>query len=134
MHAAESRDIHPELTWRIVGAAIEVHKALGPGLLEGTYRRCLLHELKLKGLQVASEVPIAITYKGLPIDASYRADLIVENICLLELKAVAELNRVHQLQALTYMRLARLPVGLLINFNVARLKDGIRRYVNFPAG
>ena len=130
MESSATRNIHPELTWKILGCALEVHRTLGPGLLEGTYRRCLVHELQLRDMKVEVEVPIPIAYKGLKVDASYRADLIVENTCLLELKATDSIGPVHCLQTLTYLRLARLPVGLLINFNVARLKDGIRRFAN----
>jgi GxxExxY protein len=121
---------HADLTWRILGSAIEVHRVLGPGLLEHTYRRCLMLQLEEDGLRVRSEVPIPIEYKGLKLDTSYRADLIVEDAALVELKAVEQVSRVHCLQTLTYLRLARLPVGLLVNFNVPRLKEGVRRFVN----
>ena len=130
MQPVQGRDIYPELTWSVLGCALEVHKTLGPGLLEGTYRRCLVHELQLKNMRVDAEVPIPIQYKGLAIEHAYRADLIVENTCLVELKAVEKLGQIHDLQALTYLRLARLPVGLLINFNSPRLKEGVRRFIN----
>jgi GxxExxY protein len=130
MEPAQRSDIHPELTWGIVGCAIEVHKTLGPGLLENTYRRCLVHELRLKGHRVTVEPQIPISYKGLDLGACYRADLVVNDGCLVELKAVEQIGRVHFLQTLTYLRLARLPIGLLINFNVPRLKDGIHRILN----
>jgi GxxExxY protein len=130
MEPSATRNIHPDLTWEIVGSALEVHRTLGPGLLEGTYRRCLIHDLQGKGLQVAAEVPIPISYKGLRLDAAYRADLIVQGTCLLELKAIEAIAPVHCLQTLTYLRLSHLPVGLLINFNVPRLKEGIRRFAN----
>ena len=117
------------LTERILRAAIEVHRELGPGLLENTYRCCLVHQLRLEGLTVQSEVPIPITYKGLALDASYRADLIVENTALIELKATERLLPIHEVQTLTYLKLAGLRVGLLMNFNVTSLKHGIRRLI-----
>lgn len=113
---------------------MEVHRLLGPGLLEGTYRKCLVHQLGLDGMSVRAEVPIPVTYKGLRLDASYRADLIVDETVLVELKAVEQVSQVHCLQTLTYLRLSRLPVALLINFNVPRLKSGIRRFVNCQPG
>lgn len=123
-----------ELTYRILGGAIEVHRNLGPGLLESTYRACLQHELTSQGLQAITEVPISVNYKGLAVESSYRADLIVEETVILELKAVEQLLPVHSMQTLTYMRLANLPIALLINFNVPCLKQGTRRFVNFRSG
>ena len=120
----------PELTFKVIGCAIEVHRRLGPGLLEKTYRTCLQHELELQGIRVDAEVPIAINYRGIEVEASYRADLIVERSVLLELKAVEKLLPIHSMQTLTYLRLAQLPIGLLINFNVPSLKDGVRRFMN----
>jgi len=116
------------LTRKIIGSAIEVHRALGPGLLESTYRTCLARELQLSGLGFEQEVIVGVTYKGVQLDCGYRADLIVEKAVLLELKAVERLMRVHEAQLLTYMRLCKLHVGLLLNFNEPVLKDGIRRF------
>ena len=127
---AANNDVYPDLTWRIVGSAIQVHRELGPGLLEGTYRACLMQQLREDGLDTRSEVPIPICYHGVELPASYRADLIVEGTAIVELKAVDQLLPVHTVQLLTYMKLCNLPVGLLINFNVPRLKDGVRRFAN----
>jgi GxxExxY protein len=126
----ESKNIHPDLTWKIIGSAIKVHGALGPGLLESTYRSCLLHQLRLDGMEAEAEVPIPLYYKGLRLDSSYRADIVVDRTVLIELKAISEVQAVHSAQVLTYLKLSRLPVALLINFNVPRLKEGIRRFVN----
>ena len=122
--------VHTELTFRIVGAAIEVHRNLGPGLLEGTYRACLLEQLVMDGMKVESEIEIPITYKGRNTGSHYRADLIVQRTALVELKAVEQLLAVHSAQMLSYLRLTCLPVGLLINFNVPKLAMGIRRFAN----
>jgi GxxExxY protein len=129
MEARSREDVFPELTRRILGSAIEVHRELGPGLLESTYRVCLVHQLLLEGHDVKQEVPIPITYKGSIVDASFRADLIVDDAALLELKAVEKLLPLHEAQTLTYMKLCNLRIGLLLNFNVRSLKDGIRRFV-----
>ncbi|MGZ5072514.1 MAG: GxxExxY protein [Usitatibacter sp.] len=129
MEAHSREDICPELTRRILGSAIEVHRELGPGLLESTYRVCLVHQLILDGHEVRQEIPIPTTYKGSVVDASFRADLIVDESVLLELKAVEKLLPLHEAQTLTYMKLCNLRIGLLINFNVRSLKDGIRRFV-----
>jgi GxxExxY protein len=118
-----------ELTKRVLGSAFEVHKELGPGLLESTYRRCLLHELKISGLEAQSEVSIPVTYKGIQIDCMYRADILVEGAVLLELKAVEKLLPVHEAQLLTYLKLSGLKVGFLFNFNAIHLRDGFRRLV-----
>ena len=117
------------LTRRIIGAAIEVHRALGPGLLESAYRACLACELELAGLSSRQEVAIGLAYRGLEIDCGYRADLIVEDKVLLELKSVEKLLRVHHSQLLTYLKLSNLRVGLLLNFNEPVMKDGISRIV-----
>lgn len=118
---------HPDLTTHIIGAAIEVHRALGPGLLESAYRRCLAHELAIRGLKVAQEVSLPLEYKGLRLDDTYRLDLLVEDKVIVEVKSVARLEAIHLAQTLTYLRLSRQEVGLLLNFNVPALKDGIRR-------
>ena len=119
---------HDPLTSRIIGCAIEVHQYLGPGLLESTYERCLAHELHLAGLKFTTQTPVPVYYKGIDLDCGYRADLIVENVTLLELTAKNQVTSTDQAQVLTYMTLAELHVGLLINFNVKLLKDGIRRF------
>ena len=123
-------DVLPDLSWRILGSAIEVHRVLGPGLLESVYRACLERQLIADGMQVQAEVPIAVDYKGALVGLSYRADLIVDDCVLLELKAADKLAPIHTAQLLTYLKLTRLPLGLLINFNVKRLKDGVRRFAN----
>ena len=126
----ETKLLHAELTRGIIGSAIEVHRQLGPGLLESAYGACLKEEFAGRGIPFAEEVAIPIRYKGKTLQTTYRADLIVDGKILLELKAVEELLRVHDAQLLTYLRLARIRVGLLINFNVSVLRDGIRRRVH----
>ena len=116
-----------ELTRRIVGCAIEVHRQLGPGLLECAYRACLLHELSRAGLEARSEVPIPIVFRDLQLDCGFRADIIVGDSVIVELKAVERLLPIHDAQLLTYLKLTKIPVGLLMNFNHATLKQGIRR-------
>lgn len=118
------------VTRDILGAAIQVHKTLGPGLLESIYLQCLQFELALHKLRFTVQRPIPIVYKGNPLDASYRIDLIVEDLVVVEVKSVAALAPVHKAQVLTYLRLTGCPAGLLINFNVARLIDGVKRLVN----
>ncbi|MBP7690468.1 MAG: GxxExxY protein [Anaerolineales bacterium] len=118
------------LTEAIIGAALEVHKALGPGLLESTYEMCLAHELNLRRLTVIRQKSLPVHYKGLVLEDSYRPDLIVAEQVIVEIKSAASLLPVHQAQLLTYLKLTRLRVGLLINFNVAVLKTGIKRMVN----
>jgi len=116
------------LTGRVIGCAIEVHRNLGPGLLESTYERCLAHELSLAGFDFKVQVPVPVNYKGINLDCAYRLDMLIEDKFILELKAVDRLNGVHEAQLLTYMKLARVSTGLLINFNVKKLVDGIRRF------
>ncbi len=118
------------LTEAIIGAALEVHKALGPGLLESTYEMCLAHELNLRRLTVIRQKSLPVHYKGLVLEDSYRPDLIVAEQVIVEIKSAASLLPVHQAQLLTYLKLTRLRVGLLINFNVAVLKTGIKCMVN----
>jgi len=115
------------LTDSIIGAAISVHRELGPGLLESTYEKCLAFELTQSGLQIAAQKEIPIKYKGQSIESGFRADLIVENKVLIELKSVDQLIPVHTAQVLTYLKLTGLRTGLLINFNVQLLKNGIKR-------
>jgi len=122
--------LHAELSRAVIGSAIEVHRQLGPGLLESIYRACLEEELLQRGISSRREVPIEVRYKGRVLRTSYRADLVVDDKILLELKAVEELQPLHEAQLLTYLRLTRLRVGLLVNFNVRVLRDGIRRRVH----
>jgi GxxExxY protein len=121
--------IHQELTRKILGAAIEVHKALGPGLLESVYETCLCRELTLRNLSFERQVPVPVVYKGINIESGYRADLLVEGIVVLELKSIDCVLPVHEAQLLTYLKLLNKPVGFLINFNVPILKNGIVRKV-----
>ncbi|MCG3124072.1 MAG: hypothetical protein GIKADHBN_02513 [Phycisphaerales bacterium] len=117
------------LTARIIGAAIQVHRALGPGLLESAYQQCLRFELEAGGIAVATEVPIPLEYRGHRLDCGYRIDLLVEGTVVVEAKAVEKLAPIHEAQLLTYLRLARKKTGLLLNFNSAYLHDGIKRMV-----
>jgi len=118
-----------EITEVIIGAAIEVHRHLGPGLLESAYRRCLAHELRLRDVAVLSEVSIDLEYKGLLVPASYRLDLLVADKVIVEVKAVDKVTPIHEAQLLTYLRLSSRKAGLLLNFKVKLLKDGITRRV-----
>jgi GxxExxY protein len=118
------------LTENIIGAAIRVHRTLGPGLLESAYRRCLVYELAESGLALTAEVALPLVYRNLRVECAYKLDIIVEDTVILELKAVERLERVHISQLLTYLKLTGKPVGLLINFNVSILKTGIRRIHN----
>ncbi len=113
----------------VVDSAMKVHSALGPGLLESAYEACLMRELRKRGLRVVSQVPIAVTYDGEILDVGYRADLLVEDTVLVELKAVEVILPVHKAQLLSYLRLSGKQVGLLINFNVEHLRDGIKRVI-----
>lgn len=119
------------LSNQIIGCAIEVHRELGPGLLESTYEQCLAHELKCSGLAFQLQMPLPVIYKGTKVDCGYRVDVLVEERIVLELKSVESLTDVHLAQLLTYLKLSNLPIGLLLNFNVKRLNQGgIRRLVN----
>ncbi len=115
-------------TKQVIGCAIEVHRSLGPGLLESTYQQCLAHELSLKGIPFQLEVPMPVEYKCVQLDCGYRIDVLVDDKVILELKAVEEIKGIHKAQLLTYMKLARIKTGLLINFNVRKLTDGIQRF------
>lgn len=119
-----------DIATEIIGSAIEVHKALGPGLLESAYHDCLTHELRLRNMVYEREVPLAVEYKGLVVDRAYRADLLIGGKVLVELKAVERVDPLHKAQLLTYLKLSRRKLGLLINFNVPVLKDGVSRVVN----
>lgn len=118
-----------DITKVIIGCAIDVHKELGPGLLESAYEECLYYELQKAGLKVEKQKAIPVIYKEIKLDCGYRADLIVEDKIVIELKTVDEFNPVHEAQILTYLKFAEKKLGLLINFNVLRLKDGIKRYI-----
>jgi GxxExxY protein len=118
------------LSKQVLGAAIEVHRHLGPGLLESTYEACLLFELSKGGLVVETQKPLPVLYKGKRVEAGYRVDMLVEKSLIIEIKAVEKLLPIHTAQLLTYLKLSGLRVGLLINFNVAILKDGVVRLVN----
>ncbi|MBI1815609.1 MAG: GxxExxY protein [Deltaproteobacteria bacterium] len=117
------------VTERIIGAAIDVHTELGPGLLESTYEACLVFELTRSGLTVERQKSLPVTYKNVQLDCGYRIDLLVEGVVVVELKAVDHLDPVHEAQLLSYLKLSGCTVGLLINFNVKVLKDGLRRLV-----
>jgi GxxExxY protein len=119
-----------ELTERIIGAAIEVHRHLGPGLLESAYQECLCRELQLNGLRFQRQVSLPVKYKSLRLDCAYRLDLLVEDLVIVEIKSVEALAQIHQAQLLTYLKAAGKQVGLLMNFNVAVLKDGLKRVSN----
>lgn len=118
-----------QITQSIIGAAIDVHKGLGPGLLESAYEECLCHELDLRKIAFERQKPVPIVYKGRTLNCGYRLDLLVEDIVVVEIKAVQELLPIHEAQLLTYLRLGSWKVGLLINFNVPLLKRGIKRVV-----
>jgi len=118
-----------ELTQKIIGAMIEVHKNLGPGLLESAYEVCLCKELALRDIPFENQRPIPVVYKGVSLDCGYRVDLLVEGRVIVELKAVEDLAPIHEAQLLTYMKLSGTKVGLLVNFNVLLLKDGLKRFV-----
>ena len=118
------------VTGQVVDAAMRVHSVLGPGLLEGVYKVCLAHELGKRGLSVRREVPMCVRYEGIEIDLAYRIDVLVEECVVVETKAVAKVAAVHEAQLLSQLKLGRYHVGLLINFNVVHLKDGIVRKVN----
>lgn len=121
--------IHEQLSEQVIGAAIEVHRALGPGLLESAYHLCMEHELGLRGIGVDREVPLPVVYKGIKLDCGYRMDLVVDGKIVLELKAIEAINKVHEAQLLTYLKLSGLKVGLLINFNCDVIRNSIIRRV-----
>ena len=125
---ATARENDP-LTERIIGFAIEVHRQLGPGLLESAYEECLCYELRQSGLAFKRQVPLAVTYKSVRLDCGYRLDVVIEQKVILELKTVERLMPIHEAQMLTYLKLSGIRTGLLLNFNTAVLKDGLRRLV-----
>lgn len=118
-----------ELSKRVIGCAIEVHRALGPGLLESTYEQCLAHELSLNSIDFKLQQALSVEYKGIRLDCGYRVDLLIEGKLIIELKSVEQIKNIHEAQLLTYMKLSGIETGLLINFNVVRLKSGIKRFV-----
>jgi GxxExxY protein len=118
-----------KLSNRVIGCAIEVHKQLGPGLLESTYEQCLARELSMANILFQSQAPLPVSYKGTKLDCGYRIDLLIEKQLIVEIKAIAVMLPIHEAQILTYMKLAKIPTGLIINFNVELLKEGIKRFV-----
>ena len=122
--------IENDISRKIIGCAIDVHRELGPGLLESAYQECLFYELNKAGLHTQKEVPMPIVYKEVKLDHGYRMDLLIENKVVIELKTVEFLTDVHTAQMLTYLRLGQYKLGLLMNFHVAVLKDGIKRIIN----
>ncbi len=118
-----------QVTEVIIGGAIEVHRELGPGLLESAYQACLLHELIQRGVAVRQQVELPVVYKGVRLDCGYKLDMLVEDQVIVELKSVEKLDRIHEAQLLSYLRLADKKVGLLINFNVTQLINGVKRRV-----
>jgi GxxExxY protein len=131
-HADAAKIRANELSTIIIGAAIEVHKELGPGLLESAYEACLRYELEQRGVKVIQQLTLPVVYKGIDVECGYRIDLLVEDTVLIELKAVEKLDKIHEAQVLTYLKLSKRWLGLLVNFNVALLKNGIKRMVCDP--
>lgn|SRR5579883_1008346 len=122
-----------EISESVIGACIEIHRCLGPGLLESAYEECLCHELSARGIPFERQKPLPVIYKSVKLDCGYRLDLVVAETLIVELKAVESLLPIHEAQLLTYLKLANLPLGLLINFHVPVLKQGLKRIVNsFP--
>lgn len=119
-----------EITGAIVNSAMKIHSLLGPGLLESAYQACLTHELRSRGLEVATQVALPVVYEGHKLEVGYRIDLVVEHKVVVEVKSVDAIHPIHQAQLLSYMRLSEIPVGLLINFNVLHMRDGIKRMVD----
>lgn len=126
----KTKQEYTKLAYQIIGAAIEVHRELGPGLLEAVYEHCMMEELKLRGIEAKNQVYLPIYYKGNKIDKYYKIDILVEDDIILELKCVETLLPKHEVQTVTYLKLANKKLGYLMNFNVAIMKDGIKRKVN----
>jgi len=126
---AETMKNFNELTEAIIGVAMEVHRTLGPGLLESTYEMCLCRELSIRGIPFERQIPIPVEYKGVKLDCGYRSDIVVDGTILLEIKAIESLLPIHDAQLLSYLKLGGWKIGLLINFNVELLKHGLRRRV-----
>ncbi|MGJ3242641.1 MAG: GxxExxY protein [Opitutales bacterium] len=134
MNHHEEREEHEgrefdALSRQVIGCAIEVHRFLGPGLLESSYQRCLSRELELNEIAHVCEAPLPIEYKGISLECGYRVDLLIESALIIELKSVKKIDPIHEAQILTYMKLSGIQTGLMFNFNVTRLKDGLKRYV-----
>ena len=128
--AATARVMTPhEVSHAVIAAALKVHSALGPGLLESAYEACLAHELRKAGLKVETQIGLPVVYDGIRLDLGYRIDMLVNDLVVVELKSVEEISRIHIAQVLSYMQLSKKQLGLIINFNVLRLKDGIKRLV-----
>jgi GxxExxY protein len=126
-----TRSYLKNLTYQVTGAAIDVHKALGPGLLESVYHKCMKHELELRGIKHFSELTIPITYKGMELETGLRFDLLIDNKIIVELKSVETVLPIHEAQLLTYMKLTECPLGIMINFNCVNIyKEGQKTYVN----
>lgn len=125
----ESTQIN-KVSGQVIGAAIEVHKNIGPGLLESAYEKCLCRELEIQNIQYKSQVPVPIVYKGENLDCGYRLDLLVEDFLVIELKACERIEPIHKAQLLTYLRLMNKQLGLILNFNVPIMRDGLQRVVN----
>jgi GxxExxY protein len=130
MQVSAERQKADELSREIIGAAIEVHKHLGPGLFESAYEECLCYELGLRGIKFKRQVPLPLNYKGMKLECGYRLDLLVEDLVVVELKAVEAFDPIHDAQMITYLKLRNAWLGMIINFNVKKLKDGVRRLVN----
>jgi len=130
MHHKDTKRRSDELSHRILGAALEVHRTLGPGLLESAYEECLAYELGLRGLPFERQRPLPLRYKEIRLDCGYRLDFLVEGLVVLELKSVDQIIPIHEAQLLTYLRLSHIWLGLLLNFNTRLFKEGIRRLVN----
>lgn len=129
-HSAEAKEAANALSRRIIGAAIEVHRNLGAGLLESAYEACLCQELTLQRIEFERQVPLPVTYKGMKLDCGYRLDLVIEGLVIIEVKAVEKLESIHEAQLLTYLRLSHRWLGLLGNFNTPVLTSGIKRMVH----
>lgn len=119
-----------DITGQIIAAALKVHSTIGPGLLESVYHTCLHHELEKRGLRSATEVPLPVFYDGIRIESKFRIDLIVQDLIIVEIKCADAILPIHKAQLLTYLRLANKPLGLLLNFDVVHMKDGIKRVIN----
>ena len=119
-----------KLSSKVIGAAIEVHKVLGPGLLESAYEECICHELSLRGVPFVRQKPLPVQYKGVSLDCGYRLDVVVEDAIILELKSCEKIEPIHQAQLLTYLKLSGIRLGLLLNFNVHLMREGVARIAN----
>ena len=129
-HSFEGKERANFLSHKVLGAAIEVHRVLGPGLLESAYEKCLCHELAIRDIPVQRQLELPVEYKGILLDCGYRIDLLVDGLVIVELKSIEKMSAIHEAQLLTYLRIKKLWLGMLINFNVPILKDGVKRLVN----